>query len=513
MVYKRKGEIQPRYAKISSENLEVANRLIEAYKCYVGEKKKVLTAFVADLENQGHEYRFVRALALLLDRKGTFVCNSKISPPNLRKKIFQATEKFGLPTAPEKRQQLLEFVASQTALTTQQIEEQIYADLDSELILTKFDPPSALELLQQYNLSLAQTLLFDCTELSFKVSGNWQRLFYSIKKLGLIYQVFRENDFLVKIDGPASLFKLTKRYGLNIAKLLPTITANEEWAVNAKILWKYTNEICDFKMDNTKHSSLLRKANLQQVTYDSATEESFDSQFRAVKSGWTLKREPEPVLAGNQVIVPDFSLERAGLKVYLEIVGFWTEEYLLRKAAKLKQVDVKMILVVNDALSCEKLVTLEKRPQLHFIYYHDKISLAPILRYLKTAFEEVKAKEIKLLEDLPVKFTEPIVSYTEFADRVGVSVEAVQAVLTANPPSGYVPMPNSLVSKEKLTQIACALNEAWKQSGKLTLSQATQVIEAEGISDASYALNYFGYKITWHGINSEQAEILPSKGN
>ena len=513
MVWKRKGEIQPRYAKLSSENLEVANRLIEAYKGHVGEKKKVLTAFVSDLENQGYEYRFVRALALLLDRKGTFVCNSKINPSDLRRRIFQATEKFGLPTTPEKRQQLLAFVASQTALTTQHIEERIYADLDSELILAKFDPPSALELLQQYNLSLAQTLLFDCTELDFKASGNWQRLFYSIKKLGLIYEVSQNEDFHVKIDGPASLFKLTKRYGINIAKLLPTITANQEWAIKAKILWKYTNEICDFKMESTKHSSLLRKPDLHQVTYDSAAEESFASQFRAVKSGWTLKREPEPVLAGNQVIVPDFSLERAGLKVYLEIVGFWTEEYLLRKAAKLKHVEVEMILVVNEALACEKLVALEKRPQLHFIYYRDKISLAPILRYLQTAFEEVKTKEIKLLENLPVKFTEPIVAYAEFADRIGVSVESVQAVLTVNPPSGYVPMPNILVSKEKLQQISCLLNEVLKHSGKLTLSHATQVIEAEGISDASCALNYLGYKITWHGINSEQAEILPSKGD
>ncbi len=508
MVWKRKGEIQPRYAKLSSENLEVANRLIEAYKGHVGEKKKILSALVADLENQGYEYRFVRALALLLDRKGVFTCNSKIDPSDLRKRIFQAAEKFGLPATPEKRQQILEFVASQTALTTQNIEEQIYADLDSELILTKFDPPSALELLQQYNLSLAQTLLFDCIELGFKASGNWQRLFYSIKKLGLIYEVSRDNDFWVKIDGPASLFKLTKRYGINIAKLLPTITANQQWTVNAKILWKYTNEICDFKMESAKHSLLLRKPNFQQVTYDSAAEESFASQFKAVKSGWILKREPEPVLAGNQVIVPDFSLERAGLKVYLEIVGFWTEEYLLRKAAKLKQVEVEMILVVNEALVCEKLVALEKRPQLHFIYYRDKISLAPILRYLQTAFEEVKAKEIKLLENLPVKFTEPIVSYAEFADRIGVSVESVQAVLTTNPPNGYVPMHNSLVGKEKLQQIHSALNEALKQSGKLTLSQATRIIEAEGINDAAFALTYLGYKITWHGINSELAEIL-----
>ena len=179
--------------------------------------------------------------------------------------------------------QILEFVASETALTTELIEEQLYADLDSELILTKFDAPSASELLQQYNLSLTQTLLFDCTELSFKASGNWQKLFYSVKKLGLIYEVSRDEGFWVKIDGPASLFKLTKRYGINIAKLLPIIIANQEWTINAKILWKYTNEICNFKMESTKHSSLLRKPNLQQMTYDSAAEESFASSVSSRK--------------------------------------------------------------------------------------------------------------------------------------------------------------------------------------------------------------------------------------
>jgi predicted nuclease of restriction endonuclease-like RecB superfamily len=210
VVCKRKGEVQPRYAKLSSENLEAANQLIETYKGHVGDKKKVLMAFVSDLENQGYEYRFVRALSLLLDRKGTFVCNSEIDPSDLRKRIFQATEKHGLPITPQMRQRILEVVASQTALTTETIEEQLYADLDSELILTRFDAPSAVELLEQYNLSLAQTLLFDCTELSFKALGLILRRFFA-----------RMDDFCVRVDGPASLFKLTKRYGINIAKLLP----------------------------------------------------------------------------------------------------------------------------------------------------------------------------------------------------------------------------------------------------------------------------------------------------
>jgi hypothetical protein len=207
------------------------------------------------------------------------------------------------------------------------------------------------------------------------------------------------------------------------------------------------------------------------------------------------------------VIIPDLSLERAGLKIYLEIVGFWTEEYILRKAEKLKQVEGKMLLLVNENLACEKLVALEKRPQLNFIYYHDKIPLASILRYLETAFEVVKDREIKFLESLSPKFTEPVIIYDEFAARIGISTEAAKAVLAVNPPQDYVAMPNILVSKEKLIQIDNQIEEYLEQSGKLPLTQAIKLIEAEGVSDASCALTQLGYKIRWRGINIEQAEV------
>ncbi len=507
VVWKRKGEIQPRYAKLSTDNIEAANTLIEAYKTHIHEKKRVLKIITADLESRGFEYRFVRGLAMLLDRRGTFVCNSRINPVDLRRRVFDAAQRLGLPTDLKKREKILSIVASEIAFSKEEVEESLYKDLDDELILESFNPPSAIELLQQYNLSLTQTLLFDSTELSFTASGRWQDLFHSIKKLGLIYEAYHNNGFWVKIDGPASLFKLTKRYGIHIAKLLPTIVANPEWTVNAKILWKYSNEICSFKIESLKHGSLLPKITLQPLTFDSTDEERFAVQFLALKSNWILKREPEPVLAGSSVIVPDFSLERSGLKVYLELVGFWTQEYLLRKIEKLKQVNSKMILLVNEALACEKLVALEKRPQLHFIYYHREIPLASVTRYLEKAFEDVKEKEVKFLMDLHVKFTEPTLSYAEFASRIGVSAESVRQVLHANPPYDYVAMSNNLVSKEKLGQVGITIGEYLKKAGKLTLFEATRIIESEGISDASDVLTQLGYKVKWIGINVEQAEV------
>jgi hypothetical protein len=169
-------------------------------------------------------------------------------------------------------------------------------------------------------------------------------------------------------------------------------------------------------------------------------------------------------------------------------------------------VEVKMLLLVNEALACEKLSALEKRPQLNLIYYRDKISLAQILRYLQTNFEDVKSKEIKLLEGLSIKFTEPVVDFREFAARIGVSAEAARSFLAVSSPSGYVVLPDILVSNEKLLQIGDRIR-AISKSGKLPFKEAARIIEEEGVDDSANVLAILGYRIRWRGIDSEQAEV------
>ncbi len=510
-VMKRKGELLPRYAKPTDENLEAARNLIETYKQHIGEKKKTLKTIVTELEGKGSQFRFIRGLSALLDRKSIFSCDCKVDPIELRRKIFQASQTYGLATTAAKRRQILGQVASKSGLTAAQVEEAFYGDLDGELVLREVASLSETELLAEYNLSLTQTLLFNCTELSFSASGNWQRTFFVLKKLGLIYDVTPENGLTVKIDGPASLFKLTRRYGVAIAKLLPVIVANTEWSLSAKVFWKYDNEICSFKIDSKKHGALLKRPYMPTVSYDSEAEEKFASQFDALSSGWTLRREPEPVPAGKQVIIPDFSMERGGIKIYVEMMGFWTEGYLLRKIEKLKQVNVKMLLLINEALACEKLAALEKYNQLNLIFYRTKIPWAQVLRYLEAAFEDTKQREIEFLQTLPIQFTEDVLQFDEFAARVGVSVAAVKTVLTANPPDRYVAFQGCLISKGKLAQISKQLDERLPESGKMPLTEATKIIEDQGVSDTTSTLAALNYRINWQGISIQQAQVIKLK--
>jgi len=197
-VWKRKGVIWPRYARLSDDNLEVAGGLIEVYKNNVGQKKSAVKEFTDEIEEKGYDYRFVRGLSFLLDRRSRFKCSDKIkiNPIDLRRKAYHASGKLGLPTTPEQRRRIIEAAASELKITAETFEEFLYADLDTELILEEFDPPSPVELLQDYNLSLTQTLLFESTEVSFTLSANWQSLFYSVKRLGLIYEVHQDKGVL-----------------------------------------------------------------------------------------------------------------------------------------------------------------------------------------------------------------------------------------------------------------------------------------------------------------------------
>ena len=88
-----------------------------------------------------------------------------------------------------------------------------------------------------------------------------------------------------------------------------------------------------------------------QASYDSALEARFASEFAALERaeaahGWRLEREPEPLLVGETILVPDFALTRGMRRVYLEIAGYWRPGYRERKARKLTALRGRVTLAI-----------------------------------------------------------------------------------------------------------------------------------------------------------------------
>ena len=71
--------------------------------------------------------------------------------------------------------------------------------------------------------------------------------------------------------------------------------------------------------------------------FDSGVEEAFAAKWGdEPRRGWRLIREGEVLHKGQKVFVPDFVFSHEdGRRVPMEVVGFWTDEYLREKVGTL----------------------------------------------------------------------------------------------------------------------------------------------------------------------------------
>jgi predicted nuclease of restriction endonuclease-like RecB superfamily len=90
--------------------------------------------------------------------------------------------------------------------------------------------------------------------------------------------------------------------------------------------------------------------------HDSQIEEWFAKEFRKLAPGWDVIREPEPINADGTLIFPDFALEcraNPARRWLLEIVGFWTPDYVARKLARYRSARLSnLILCIDEERNC-----------------------------------------------------------------------------------------------------------------------------------------------------------------
>ncbi|MFQ5759073.1 MAG: DUF790 family protein [Candidatus Bathyarchaeia archaeon] len=503
----RKGQIKPIYADINEENLELATTLLELFRTHLGKRKGDLLDRVSAYEMAGFDYRFVRGLSLILQRLCIFQVEAVVDPPLARRLIFEGASRRGFVATSEMRKQVLHEVAKQLNVTDEQLEKSFYADLEDELILMEFSPISASELLKRYNLSLTQTLLFRSTFMEVKVSEYWKEVLREIKFRGLMYSAETRNDvFQITVDGPFSLFKLTQRYGTSMAKVLPTIVQADMWEINANIVRtsQLGKRIFQLKLTSAEVQDKIKPPTLRresgQVAFDSLVEEKFFRDFQSLQLGWKLIREPHPLIVGKHVFIPDFCFEKSGMKVYMEIVGFWTRRYLETKIKKLQQLQgVDILIVANEQLACDKL----KRLKGQLIFYKGKVPLKPILKFLKSREETLLRLEIENLNLARLNLDGDVVYLHTLAEEYGVSDEALRRKLEGFEVDGYTLVGDLFISNKRLQEIDLKIASLTKPS----LSQAIRLIEDDGIKKPYDILSALNYGIRWKGLDLNNSSI------
>jgi len=578
-----KGKIKPEYAAFDSENLELAELLIETFEQHVG---KTYGDLLAELE--GYEemnYRFIRGLSQLLGRRAVVETSSAVDPSRAREAIFEACG--GMALSPAERKEALTKAAKNLSISVPELEKSLWADLEENQVLKEFNPFSPAELLRQYNISLTQTLLFRAVDLDIWITGDFQKVLWKILRSGLMYSLEdaeekagekEETEELkavhLHLEGPASLFRMSERYGNSFAKLFPALLRTKGWRLKAGILHKgfQGKRILEFTLDNSeeafkpsfeaiRYSEALysglqleeareryktekkggigeegkiggeveigfaeEEAEIQEIaaeeaTYDSTLEQAFGSLSLG---SWKAKREPTILKAGTHAFVPDFSLQRNSLKVYLEIVGFWTPEYLEKKVEKLKEVKEPLILLIDRKLKCSE----KDFPAQEVIFFDKKIPANEVMKVLRK-YEEKKLREEKsMLQEMELPLSGELISLDEIAAEKGVLLDALKEVIAARlKKSGeaekagkfeeseelekyrdYVLLENFVIHKQLLEKIDTELE---KPGVVETYADAVKVFEGFGLDSSLYypVLEELGYKVSWAGLSEEDAKV------
>src|SRR5829696_600533 len=561
----RNGAIFPLFCT-KDEEIELAKKIIQEfeYTWKDKERKAVLEDRIAAIEESdggGGDYKLVRGFYALLERRCTFKSrdsssdndgvtttssststNPIIDPPRIRKAVFEESSKRGFALTELERREIADSVASKLSLSSHDaVLKAMWSDLDDNLILDHFDSIDPAALVGWYNLSLMQTLLFNCTKLDFYISGglNWKRVLRSVKRLGLMYhlqqpQQQQENRIICSLEGPLSLFKLTDRYGTLLAKLLPSIifssdkkresSGGDEWHLDAWIVRKTMDgrKIYKFKISKNEipelmtdpyssfppssitqkevagSSSLYNDYNI----FDSAVEEKFAKRFEQAETGWRLTREPDPlVLSNGGAFIPDFMFEKYDKKIYLEIVGFWTKEYLERKLQKLADIFISaysrkkrnnnnyktdlLFIALNEDFACSKSSFSSIVPKEQLIFYkNDTVPVKPILDYLKSIDREMierKVNDPNLKIELDRDDNNAVISIDEVAQKYCIPAEVARRISLRDNKEKYIEAGMYLIPKSKALKLESLL------AGTSRFIDACSILSKEGIPESCHA--------------------------
>jgi predicted nuclease of restriction endonuclease-like RecB superfamily len=396
------GEVRPLFIDISEQRYrETAAELIELFEAHLGEPKGDLEDAIDELTVADTDYKIIQGLAKLLKDECEFEVQAAAGPREIRQRLFEkANDRYPIvrqPTLGEDTQKLEVYsaVADELGISLEECFRGMYADLDDNKRLVRFGDQTVGEyatgsetatttkltgnskreydrteqtvdwLLARYNLALAQAVLYDASEMRIRVWDNFGTVFSYMKLFGLMHRVYPIDTggtrvastdlaagYEAVLDGPASLFRKSQKYGIRMANFLPALPLCDRWEMNADVLVDDSaNETNRFTLDHTdglvSHYSTGRQ-------YDSDIERTLARKWERANTEWGLKREDDIFDLGAEVMIPDFAIEHPdGRRAIMEVVGFWTPEYLESKLAKIRQVEAEnFVLAVSERLDC-----------------------------------------------------------------------------------------------------------------------------------------------------------------
>ena len=363
-----------------------AEQMLAIYANGIGKQRRELHKQIEKLfrDEADCPVRRIAAFCKLLDDKSTYHTDPDGNAAKLRLQVFsKAAQSHPLVS---QKDQLFEHVENDTKeqiaeeLETpwDEIEQNLYADVMEYQRLKELEGyANASAFLSRYNVAQLQASLYRAETMTIWASDDFKTILRYAKLARLLHEIKRTgpSEYEMTLSGPVSVLHETRRYGINFARFLPALLACKNWkmSVAIKTPWNMTAKLN--LSDNDGFSSHLPGPN----EFDSSVEEAFAKKFGTERDGWQLIREGEILHKNQTTFVPDFVFRhKDGTEVLLEIIGFWTPEYLSHRRETLRKFQHHNILLAIP----ESSLKVDVDSANNIVPYKKALLIKPILEAL-----------------------------------------------------------------------------------------------------------------------------------
>jgi len=382
--------------------LGYAERMLAIYRSGTGRQRRALHRQVEALfaDEPDCPVRRIEAFCKLLDDASVFQADPSGQAARLRLDLFsKAARLHPLVQAPDRLFEHEEGaaksqLAEELGTPWETIEQGLYADVTAYQQLEGFTGyADAAAFLSRYNVAQLQACLYRAESMTVTATRDLKTVLRYAKLAKLLHEIVRvegvppsnrgrdardTSAYRITFTGPASVLRETRRYGVNFARFLPALLACKGWRMEAVVRtpWKTPAKLALSEADRfTSHLPPPEE-------FDSSLEQSLADKFGATRDGWQLIREGDILHEHQKTFIPDFTFRHDdGTEVFLEIVGFWTPEYLALKRETLRQFRRHRILLAAPESSIREGASITD----NVLVYKTALKLPPLLAALEAA--------------------------------------------------------------------------------------------------------------------------------
>ncbi len=367
--------------------VEHARRMLAVYASGIGSTRRELHLSVQNLlaSEPDCDTRRIASFCRLLDDAGEFDIDRRGKAAALRLRVFSMAAPYQpLVTTADaifdhQQSDVKARIARELGRPWREIEQDLYADvIDFQRLksFTGYRSPEAL--LARCNVAQLQACLYRARHMTVWAAADFKTILRYAKLARLLHEIRRlgPDRYRIDLSGPASVVMETRRYGVDFARFAAALLTCRDWTMRAEVQTPWgTGAVLECSSAEGLASHLPPPGD-----FDSSVEESFARRFGPERDGWRLIREGAILHDGQTTFVPDFVFRHAdGREVFMEIVGFWTPQYLEKKRQTIRRFAVSQRIVLAVA---RRILRGAGRLPADVIVYRTALKIEPVLAAL-----------------------------------------------------------------------------------------------------------------------------------